>query len=47
MAVLRKARAPAAEDSEANEDSQAAVGWKPPEGQQGDGRTKLNDLLGY
>lgn len=21
--------------------------WKPPENQKGDGRTKLNDLLGY
>ena len=25
----------------------AAPEWRPPQGQQGDGRTKLNDLLGY
>ena len=27
--------------------SVAAPEWRPPQGQQGDGRTKLNDLLGY
>jgi hypothetical protein len=28
-------------------ESVGAPAWKPPEGQRGDGRTKLNDLLGY
>ncbi len=28
-------------------DAAAAAEWRPPEGQRGDGRTKLNDLLGY
>ena len=29
------------------EDGAGAEQWKPPEDQKGDGRTKLNDLLGY
>jgi len=28
-------------------DKEAAASWRPPEGQTGDGRTKLNDLYGY
>ena len=29
------------------EDGDGTERWKPPEDQKGDGRTKLNDLLGY
>ncbi|KAK9842408.1 hypothetical protein WJX84_012265 [Apatococcus fuscideae] len=48
MAVLARSRAAAA-TADGLDESEAAAGqaWKPPQGQRGDGRTKLNDLLGY
>jgi pSer/pThr/pTyr-binding forkhead associated (FHA) protein len=35
------------QDVQQEEEKRMAEEWKPPEGQKGDGRTKLNDLLGY
>ena len=34
-------------DGNAAQQADGAGQWKPPEDQRGDGRTKLNDLLGY
>jgi hypothetical protein len=28
-------------------DAEAEAAWQPPKGQTGDGRTRLNDMLGY
>lgn len=36
-----------ADASDAGHAGDEAAAWRPPEGQKGDGRTSLNDLLGY
>lgn len=45
LAVLQAARGGGGGGDEAGDE--AAAEWRPPEGQRGDGRTRLNDQLGY
>ena len=56
LALLQRAGRPeqdgmesdhAAAEQQPVQEQQQPEGWRPPEGQRGDGRTKLNDLLGY
>jgi hypothetical protein len=54
LAVLQQARRRAAHaEDEAADEAAAAAGaaaateWRPPQGQKGDGRSSLNDKLGY
>jgi hypothetical protein len=44
--VAEEERPKPAEEQQQQQQQQPA-GWRPPEGQRGDGRTRLNDLLGY